>query len=293
MVVAPAVADLLSTDADQTAAARRETAMTILVLQHCPVTPVGLVGEVLAERGAALDIRMAHDGTPLPDSPGGFDGLVVLGGPMHAGDDRGYPAFPRVLALIRRFHEEGRPVLGVCLGAQLISRAFGGTVWPFGGLEIGFLPVRLTPAGRRDPLLKDLAPQLRIMQLHEDSFDLPPGAVRLMSNGTCANQAVRVGRTTYGFQFHFEVTRQDALNFPRDCWSSLERHYGDLADLVAADARRSVEAHFAEGEGFCRIVTSRWLDLAIGRRAWPSVRCACGAGPSAPLLAPAARSLPG
>lgn len=242
--------------------------MNILVLQHCPVTPVGLVGDTLRARDAALDIRMPHHGEALPDTPAGFDGLVVLGGPMHAGDDAGHPAFPPMLALIRRFHGQAKPVLGVCLGAQLISRAFGGGVWPFGGLEIGYLPVRMTPAGRRDPLLKGLAPELRIMQLHEDSFDIPVGAVRLMSNGICANQGLRVGWTTYGFQFHFEVTRTDAVNFPRDCWSSMERHYGELAELVAADAVRSVEAHFEEGAAFCRQLTGRWLDLAVERHAW-------------------------
>jgi GMP synthase-like glutamine amidotransferase len=242
--------------------------MTVLVLQHCPVTPAGLVGETLSARGAALDVRMPHHGEPLPAEPAGFDGLVVLGGPMHAEDDANYPGFGPMLALIRAFHEQARPILGVCLGAQLISRAFGGRVWPFGGLEIGYSSVRMTPAGRRDPLLKGLSPELRIMQLHEDSFDIPVGAVRLMSNGICANQALRVGRTTYGFQFHFEVTQADALNFPRDCWATMERHYGELAELVAADAQRSVAAHFAEGADFCRRLTGRWLDLVDERRAW-------------------------
>ena len=242
--------------------------MNILVLQHCPVTPVGVLGETLQARGAALDICMPHHGQMLPEAPAGFDGLVVLGGPMHAGNDADYPAFPPMLALIRAFHDQAKPVLGVCLGAQLISRAFGGRVWPFGGLEIGYLPVRMTPAGRRDPLLKGLAPEVRIMQLHEDSFDLPAGAVRLMSNGVCPNQGLRIGRTTYGFQFHFEVTRADAVNFPRDCWASMERHYGELAELVAADAVRSVEAHFEEGADFCRLLTGRWLDLVIERRIW-------------------------
>jgi GMP synthase (glutamine-hydrolysing) len=242
--------------------------MRILVLQHCPLTPMGIVGETLSERGASLDIRMAHQGEPMPERPDAFDGLVVLGGPMHAGDDRAYPAFPAMLRLIRGFHDEAKPVLGICLGAQLVSRAFGGTVWPFGGLEIGYLPVQLTPAGRRDPLLKDLAAELRIMQLHEDSFDMPAGAVRLMSNGTCANQAFKIGRATYGFQFHFEVTKTDAANFPRDCWSALERHYGELADIVAADVVRSVEAHFEDGAQFCRTVSGRWFDLVRERRSW-------------------------
>ena len=242
--------------------------MRILVLQHCPVTPVGLVGEALSTRGADLDIRMPHHGQAMPQTPEGHDGLVVLGGPQHAADDAAFPAFPPMLALIRAFHEQAKPVLGVCLGAQLIARAFGGGVWPFGGLEIGYLPVRQTPAGRRDPLLKGLPIEARIMQLHEDSFDLPAGAVRLMTNGVCANQGLRLGRTTYGFQFHFEVTSTDAVNFPRDCWGSMERHYEELAELVAADVVHSVEAHFEEGAQWCRTVTNRWFDLVIDRHAW-------------------------
>src|SRR5258707_14053196 len=91
-------------------------ASAILVLQHCPVTPVGILGEALAGRGAALDIRMPHHGEALPETPAGFDGLVVLGGPMHAGDDAGYPGFPPMLDLIRRFHHQANPVSPSVLG---------------------------------------------------------------------------------------------------------------------------------------------------------------------------------
>lgn len=242
--------------------------MKILVIQHCPVTPVGLVGETLESLGAELVVTFPHRGEALPPATAGLDGLVILGGPQHAGDDVAWPAFAEILPLIRRFHEEGKPVMGICLGAQLIARAFGGTVWPFGGLEIGYLPVEITEAGRRDPLLAGLAPGQRIMQLHEDSFDLPEGAELLMTNATCANQALRVGATTYGFQFHLEVTRRDAPNFPRDCWGAMTRHYGEAAEEEAARVGREVEAHFEEGAAFCRQVTERWHGLVAGRRAW-------------------------
>lgn len=242
--------------------------MNILVIQNCPVTPIGIVGETLAARGARLTTLFPHRGDALPVTTHGYDGLVILGGPQHAGDDASWPAFAEMLPLIRQFHDEGRPVFGICLGAQLISRAFGGTVWPFGGLEIGYLPVAITEAGRQDPLLAGLAPEQRIMQLHEDSFDLPAGAELLMANGTCANQAMRLGVTTYGFQFHLEVTRRDAPNFPRDCWGSLVRHYGDAAEAEAARVVREVADHFEEGAAFCREVTNRWADLVAARREW-------------------------
>ncbi|HEY7687065.1 MAG TPA: type 1 glutamine amidotransferase [Dongiaceae bacterium] len=238
----------------------------LLVVQSCPVTPVGIVGEFAQARGAALRTVHIHQGQRLPRKTTGLDGLIILGGPMHAGDDAGYPAFKKLLPLIRRFHQEAKPIYGICLGAQLIARAFDGQVFPFGGLEIGYLPLRLTAAGQRDRLLGGLAPDQRLMQLHQDSFDLPEGAVLLMANDTCAHQAYRLGDSTYGFQFHLEVTERDARNFPRDCWTSVETHFGELAEAVEAQVLREVDAHFAAGLAFTRQVTDRWMDLVEERR---------------------------
>src|SRR5262249_10134124 len=202
-----------------------------------------------------------HRGEPLPRTTAGLDGLVILGGPMHASDDLNYPAFRPLLSLIRRCHAQGKPVFGICLGAQLIARAFGKPVYPYGGVEVGYLPVRLTEAAATDRLLADLAVEQRIMQMHEDSFELPDGAVLLMRNDTCANQAFRLGAATYGFQFHLEVTEADARNFPRDCWAALQRHFGPAAETEEARVLREVAEHYADGEQFCRTVTARWLDL--------------------------------
>jgi GMP synthase-like glutamine amidotransferase len=239
----------------------------LLIVQSCPVTPAGVVGQAAQERGAQLTTLFPHRGEPLPRSTAGFDGLIILGGPMHAGDDAGYPAFPALLALIRRFHAQGKPIFGICLGAQLIARAFGKSVYRFGGCEVGYLPVQITPEGAADPLLAGLAAGQHIMQMHEDSFDLPARAVLLMRNDTCANQAFRLGRTTYGFQFHLEVTERDARNFPRDCWPALQRHFGERAEAEEVRVLAEVDTHFAEGEHFCRTVTSRWLDLVAECRA--------------------------
>ena len=99
--------------------------MRLLILQHCPVTPVGLVGERAVERAAELVTLFPHEGDQVPATMAGFGGLIVLGGPMHAEDDEGYPAFASILALIRECRRARVPVLGLCLGAQLIGALLG------------------------------------------------------------------------------------------------------------------------------------------------------------------------
>jgi GMP synthase-like glutamine amidotransferase len=246
----------------------------LLVVQHCPVTPIGTVGAFLVSRGAQLETHFPHGGSQggahgagaLPGSASGYDGLIVLGGPQHAGDDDAYPAFREIMRLIRQFHRAAKPVYGICLGAQLIARAFGEKVYPFGGIEVGFLPAQLTTEAAYDPLLAGLGGSQQVMQLHEDTFDLPRGAVRLMASETCANQAFRLGRSTYGFQFHIEVAERDAFNFPRDCWASMERHFGETAELVERAVIAGICRHFDDGLAFCEQVTGRWFDLVEARR---------------------------
>ncbi len=240
--------------------------MRLVVLQHCPVTPVGLVGETAAARGAQVTTLFPHGGDSLPGNVAELDGLIVLGGPMHAADDVGYPAFQGILSLIRACDAEGIPVLGLCLGAQLIARAFGARVYRFGGLEVGYPPVFLTKAGQADPLFQGMATTQYVMQMHEDTFDLPAEAARLMRNDRCPNQAFRVGASTYGIQAHPEVIRKDARNFPRDCWTAMTRHYGEQAEAVEAQVLTEIDTHFETGAAFCRLITNRWLDLVAGRK---------------------------
>jgi GMP synthase-like glutamine amidotransferase len=142
-----------------------------------------------------------------------------------------YPTFPAMLRLIRRFHGGGRPILGLCLGAQLIARAFGREVVKWQELELGFPAIKLTAEGRADRLLRGTPARPRLMQFHEDTFDLPEGA-KLLLSGDCPNQGFRVGDTTYGFQFHMEVTLEDAF-----AW--LARLPGlDLASLWRSGGQR-------------------------------------------------------
>jgi GMP synthase (glutamine-hydrolysing) len=239
--------------------------MRLLVLQSCPLTPAGIVAEAALAEGAELEIRFPHDGAPVPASLAqeGFDGLILPGGPMHAGDDANFPAFARVLDLIRTAHDEDRPVMGLCLGGQLIARAFGKPVYPWGGLEIGYTELTVTPEGRADPLFKGLAPRPRLMQFHADVFEVPDGAELLMTGPNCPNQAFRLGRATYGFQCHPEATQKDATSFPRDCWAAMQRHFGPKAEAEEARVKAEVDRYWQAGAEFCREITRRWLKLAV------------------------------
>jgi GMP synthase-like glutamine amidotransferase len=244
--------------------------MRLLVIQHCPVTPAGLVGQIARERGASITTLLPHQGDNLPADGRELHGLIVLGGPMHAGDDAGYPAFTSIMGLIRDCHQRQVPVLGICLGAQLIARAFGERVYRFGGLEVGYPPVYLTDAAKHDALLAGMSVEQRVLQMHEDSFDLPAGAVLLMQNEVCTNQAFRLGTLTYGFQFHPEVTQQEARSFPRDCWASMQHNFGDQAEMREAQALHDVDLYFDQGTAFCRTMTERWLDLVATSRSTSS-----------------------
>lgn len=241
--------------------------LRILVIQHCPLTPAGLVGTAIEAAGAEITTVMPHHGDPFPPEPDRFDGLVLCGGPMHAGDDETYPAFPPMLRLIRRFHGNGRPVLGLCLGAQLIARAFGCEVTRWRELELGFPALKLTAEGRCDRLLRGTPARPRLMQFHEDSIEIPDGATLLLT-GECPNQGFRIGDTTYGFQFHMEVTFEDAHAWLRDCREWIERHRGPATGRRIEEVAREIGRHHSAAAEWTALVSERWMELVAERSLW-------------------------
>jgi GMP synthase-like glutamine amidotransferase len=198
--------------------------MRVLVIENYYSTPAGAVGRVLAERGIALDRRQAFAGEPLPEDVAPHEGLIVLGGGQNALDDANYPFMPKVVDLIRRFGAADKPVLGICLGSQLIARAHGAENILGRALEFGWHEVRPTAAGRDDPVLAGLGEGAPLFHWHNDTFTLPPGAVHLAESDMTRNQAFRIGRATYGIQFHFEADRRLVADWSRE-----------LADMIAAN----------------------------------------------------------
>jgi GMP synthase-like glutamine amidotransferase len=226
--------------------------MRILVIQHDREDPAGVIGERLEARGAALDVVLPPAGGAFPSGPEKHDGLVLMGGPMSAADDSRFPYYPELHGMVRRFHEAGRPVLGICLGSQIIARSFGKPVYRNKVTEIGFCPVRLTEAGRRDPMFAGLGAELRPMQWHEDTFDLPAEATRLAESDDCLNQAFRIGTASYGVQFHPEVTRGMVR-----IWVDSARPGPETAQRIEAEMDR----HLVAAEQLGRQIGDRWYDL--------------------------------
>jgi len=243
--------------------------LRILVVQNSRTAPIGLLGDYLAEFGADLVTITPPEDDPLPDDPSGFDGAVVLGGPQSAADDETSPYIPRLLDLMRGFADANRPILGICLGAQLLARVHGERVYQHSLMERGFKPVESTPAGADDSVMGSLGPVRHIMQWHYDTFDLPKDAVLLATGSDCVNQAFRLGDSQYGLQFHPEVNSE----IVRDWVSRAEGATPDEIDAIRREMDVQIDRHLPEAATFARDLACNWLDLVrrksveIGRHA--------------------------
>ncbi|WP_342235739.1 type 1 glutamine amidotransferase [Inquilinus sp. OTU3971] len=237
--------------------------MKILTLQNNDISPSGAIGAAIAEAGGAEEVRFPEHGDALPADASGHDGLLVLGGVQHAADDVAHPHLPAQMAVIRAFAEAGKPVLGICLGGQLLARALGGTVRRHHTPEVGFTAIEATEAAAADPLLRGLGPLPRLMHWHYDTFDLPQGATLLATNAVCQNQAFTAGPGLYGLQFHIEVTDHivegwvDAFSeWTRDQFPDFFASYRDqLTNELPASAR------------FARQLGLRWMEMVRAARA--------------------------
>jgi GMP synthase-like glutamine amidotransferase len=177
---------------------------TFVVVQHVASEGPGLVATLARQRGLALDVRRMDRGEQVPDA-GSIDGLVVLGGPMGAYDVAAHPHLAAEQRLLADACARGVPVLGVCLGAQLLAAAVGARVFKGPTAEIGFGDVKLTADGSADPVLGPSGPSVPAFHWHGDTFDLPVGAVHLARTGPYPHQAFRMGQRAYALQFHVEL----------------------------------------------------------------------------------------
>lgn len=208
--------------------------MRIHWLQHADFEGLGSMEAWLVGRGHSLSGTRLQHGEALPE-PAAFDALIVMGGPMNIYEYQAHPWLRTEKALIRAAIAQGRRVLGICLGAQLIADVLGGPVTRNAEPEIGWLPLRLTDEGRVHPLLAGLPETFISFHWHGDTYALPPGATRLIDSAACVQQAFAWdGSRVLGLQFHPEVTLPQAVEWFRH-ESPTPSRYVQSADAILAD----------------------------------------------------------
>lgn len=235
----------------------------LLLFQHVAAEPLGTLDPLIRQRGHRIRfVNFERDPDARPDVDR-YKGLVVLGGPMNVEDQAARPHLRTELAAIERMLELGRPVLGICLGAQLLARALGAPVHRHHTREIGWYPLQTTDAGRRDPVLAPLGAATPVFQWHGCRFDVPDSAVHLARSEGCEQQAFRYGRNAYGFQFHLEMDETLV-----DRWLANPVYRAELEDAGLphdADAiRTQTRAHIATMKRQADTVFNNFLDL-VGR----------------------------
>jgi len=225
--------------------------MRVVAFRHISFEGLGLIQPALEERGIEVEFADLFRGGPAPAGVAGASGLIFMGGPMSVNDD--LPWLPIEMQFIRDAAERGQPVLGVCLGAQLIAKALGARVYRNPIKEIGWFDIRLTDAGRQDPLLSALDDPETVLQWHGETFDLPTGAQWLACSEVCRHQAFRVGSSIYGLQFHLEVTPEIVAD-----WCTQDANCGDVRELAAP-----IDPHHHADRlaSLSRLVFGRWAAL--------------------------------
>jgi GMP synthase (glutamine-hydrolysing) len=237
---------------------------TVLILRHVAHESAGsLEACLVAARAECRYVDLFREiPRQLPLEEAGA--LVVLGGPMSVHDSGEYPFLAVEIPWIQEAVERQLPVLGICLGSQLLAKAMGANVYPNQVKEIGWYGLDALPAAGDDSLFAGCAPTETVFQWHGDTFDLPHGATWLAQSALCKHQAFRVGPCAWGLQFHIEMTPDmvdDWLAEPGNCRELAELDYIDPAAIRVAAPRE-----FIKMDQFGRRVLSRFAALCVRQR---------------------------
>lgn len=234
-----------------------DAAMAITIFQHSDVGGPGRLGATLRDHGFLLDIRRLdlppeEGGRGVPPDLDNVQGVVILGGPQNVGDN--LPWLRDEMQFIKSAHESGLPVLGICLGHQLIAAALGGEVSPMPKPEAGFHTVSINTTGQIEAMLAGIAWKSPQFCLHGREVSAPPkGAVVLASSEACKVQAFRVGVRTFGFQYHFESDLTTIRRYLRERPEEFA-----AAGLSSADVEAQATRHY---EAFARLANRLCVNL--------------------------------
>jgi len=228
----------------------------IIVLQHHPGETLGNISGALEAAALAWQYVRSYDGQAVPANLKGAEGLIVMGGPQGVYEQDQHPYLRDEIALIQSAIAEHKPVLGVCLGSQLIAAALEARVAPAGAREMGWYPVRLAPAAKTDRLFSGLPETFIPCHWHGDIFDLPAGATALASSAMTPYQAFSYGENVYAILFHMELTAPMLQGWVRGSAAQLARD-GIDGDAILAQAPRN----FAAIEPIGETIFGRWAAM--------------------------------
>ncbi|NUQ65064.1 MAG: type 1 glutamine amidotransferase [Pirellulales bacterium] len=232
---------------------------TVLVFQHAPHETLGALELHFGDARVPWQEVPLYREIPLRLDLEAAAGLVVLGGPMNVDEVDRYPFLVPEVQWIRDALRFEVPVLGICLGAQLLAKALGARVYPNGVKEIGWYHVDLTPDAGADPLFTGLEARQTVFQWHGDTFDLPDRAILLATSPLCRHQAFRCGPSAWGLQFHVEMTEELIHQ-----WLEHPQNGEELASLDDIDPE-AIRSEIEPGLGAMRIMGDRVLP-AFARR---------------------------
>ena len=188
--------------------------------QHVPFEGLGSIEEWLTSEGYTIGCTRFFESDLLPDLET-LDFLIIVGGPMSVNDEGKYPWLKAEKAFIRKVIELEIPVLGICLGAQLIANCLGSTIFANHVKEIGWFPIYANPETGGECF--QFPEKINVLHWHGETFDLPPDAVLLVSSDGCENQGFQVGHSTIGLQFHLEMRQEDVGNIVNNCRDELQQ----------------------------------------------------------------------
>jgi GMP synthase (glutamine-hydrolysing) len=230
----------------------------VLSIVHQEDAASGVFADAAAERGDELTEWVISDGSTPSRAPEAYDAVLVFGGAMHIDQESLHPWLRDEDALLRRLLDGRVPLLGVCLGAQLIAKALGARVGPIPRPQIGWFEVEQTPQGAGDPVFAQLPPRFSSFQWHRYAFQLPPNAVPLAHDPVCL-QAYRAGESAWGIQFHAEVTKESVND-----WFRSSNPSDAALDLAAL--QRETEEKIAAWNDFGKRLCGAFLSFASSSR---------------------------
>lgn len=239
--------------------------MHALVLQHVAVEGPGTLAPLLQARGWTLDTVALYTGAPLPDDPRRYQAIIVMGGPMSVHDETEYPFLRAEQVFLTQALTHDVPLLGICLGSQLLAKTLGARVYRNPQKEIGWYTVDLTPAGQEDTLFAGITSPVPVFQWHGDAFDLPRGATLLASSPLCPHQAFRYGERAYGLLCHLEVTPEIIQTWIHTFAAELASLRGviDPAQILAAMPQQLAPYRAIGQQCLTNLIAHLWEPLVV------------------------------